>query len=328
MIPPHNPLDLLGDASPERFSLALQVAQHDMNIDAIILIVTPQSVTDMPGIVNQLIAHRGKKPLFVSLIGGDHLESLRKKMREHHIIANDFPNEAVETLGLLLKTCKHTYEGQRHIPLAGKYKASRALPLMAPTVEATFQLLKKYDFRLPKYFLITEHHSKKLLKLSYPLFAKTANLSLLHKKEVGAVFGIVENADEAHTAYEQLSAFGNEVLFQEVLEVNQEILIGAEKDPQFGWYMTFGMGGSYTNLLADRQYAFLSATKTQLKAAWNKTKAAEALKDNPRASLQVVELLLSLQKLLQENPWIKTLEINPVVVNEKGVWAADVKIQV
>jgi len=99
------------------FALALQVARHDLNIDAIVLIVTPQSVTDIPGIVAQCLQHRGKKPLFVSLIGGDHLETFRKKLREHQIIANAFPNESVETLSLLQKVCRNTYLGQTHTAL-------------------------------------------------------------------------------------------------------------------------------------------------------------------------------------------------------------------
>ncbi len=327
-IPPHNPLDLLGDANPERFAQALKIAQHDVNVDSVLFIVTPQAVTDMSGIVQQMIAHRGKKPLFVSLVGGDHLDSLRKKLRENKILANDFPNESVEMIALMQRICRHQYTGQLYKPLVGKAQASGKPPVVPPSLAETFHLLSHYGFDLPGYHIITPHNKDAIHKLPYPLFVKTANLSLLHKKEIGAVFGTVHSAEEGTKAYVQLQKFGSEVLFQELVQIDHEILLGVEKDTQFGWYMTVGMGGSYTNLLGDRQYAFLTATKTQLKTAWMQTKASEALKKQPDAQEKVVECMVALQKLIQENPWIRSLEINPLVINSTGVWAADVKIQV
>jgi acyl-CoA synthetase (NDP forming) len=328
-IPPHNPLDLLGDATPESFAQALKIAQHDVNIDSALIIVTPQSVTDMRGIVEQLIQHRGRMPLFVSLIGGDHLEPLRHLLRENKIMANDFPNESVETLGLLHKINQNRYHGQIYNALINTHKsAPDKHPIAPPSLDETFHLLRHYGFMVPKYEIITGANLSKLVNLNYPLFAKTANPLLLHKKQIGAIYGIVHNAAEAHEAYQKMKQFGEEMLLQELIEIDQEILLGVERDPQFGWYMTVGMGGSLTNLLADREYVFLSASKMQMQTAWLKTKAAAALKDQPKVSARVVELMYALQTLVHEQMWIKNLEINPLAVTVKGILAADIKVQV
>lgn len=322
---PHTPLDLLGDASPERFRIALQIAQHDMNVDAILVIATPQAVTDMSGIVQELIAMKGKKPLFVSLIGGEHLEKLRNQLRDHSIFCTPYPNDSVDVLATMKKISQTKYRKET-FATAGKRKAKLTQVPYPPTLQQAFELLKKYDFHLPKYHLITQHNLDELEKIQYPVFVKTANLSLVHKAKIGAVYGLVQNSAEAMLAYQTMSRFGNEVLFQEAVKIEQEILLGAVEDPQFGLYMTVGLGGSYTNLLGDRSYVFLPTTLPNLREAWQKTKAATLFVNQPEINKKIVEQMLNLQKLLIENPWIESLEINPLAINEKGVWATDVKI--
>jgi acetate---CoA ligase (ADP-forming) len=162
--------------------------------------------------------------------------------------------------------------------------------------------------------------------LKYPLFSKTANLSILHKKEIGAVYGVVENITQAQTAYEKMRQFGNEVLFQELIDIDHEILVGLTNDPQFGLFLTIGLGGSYTNILADRVYVFLPTNKKRLVATWKRTKAYEAIKKIPGISEKVVDVMFSLQKIVMTHPEVKDLEINPLVINKSGVWAADVKL--
>jgi acetyltransferase len=335
-IAPHNPLDLLGDASPERYKFAVEVAQHDTSIDALLVIATPQAMTDMPGIVSILSASAGKKPLFVAMIGGEHLEKFRSELRAQNILCSDFPGSAITTMAKLQKIARTKYSPETFAPSALHHELHTAhqklepifLPTLPPNLAETFQLLSRYDFQLPEYFLITDHNVDKLEHLKYPLFAKTANLSLLHKKKVGGVYGVVGGAREARAAYSQLQQFGNEVLFQACLTIDHELLLGANNDPQFGLYLTVGLGGSYTNLLADRSYAFLPASHAELKKAWESTKAFQALADQKSISTEVLKHMTQMQKLLLENPWIKSLEINPLVINEDGVWTTDVKIGV
>ncbi len=322
-IPAHNPLDLLGDASPERFRLALQIAQRDVNIEAVVVLVTPQAMTDIPGIAEVLIQHKGRKPIFASFIGGEHLEKTRQHLRSQGIFCAPFPNEVVDVLKLMRKICQTKYKKDVFTPVKRMPAVNNPV---APNISTVFELLGQYHFRLPRYSLITQHNIESLSSLHYPLFAKTANLALLHKKQVGGVYGVVNTPSEAEKAFYALNKFSDEVLYQEVLEIEHEILLGAVNDPQFGLYMTIGLGGSYTNLIADRVYIFLPATKTQLKAAWMETKAFQAIKATPQLTDEVFANMVSMQTLLTEHPEVMSMEVNPLVVNQDGIWAADIKM--
>src|SRR5579859_506646 len=319
-IPPNNPLDLLGDADPKRFRAAIEIAQRDMHINAVLVIVTPQAMTDMSGIVHELLSIKGKKPLFVSLIGGAHLESLRQLLQHHHLLSPTYPNDTATTLHFLTQLNHAKYSPHEFWP---EHRSDQSAPL--PTLDETFHVLKNYGFHIPKYAIMNEENSHTLEKIPYPLFAKTANPALAHKKDLGAVFGIVHNHAEAQHAYSILQKFGSKVLFQEVIEPGTEILLGAVNDPQFGWYMTIGLGGSDANLLADRSYAFLPTTQKQLMETWLRTKAATLFANKPEQVKHILEYMTDFQRLLIENPWIKELEINPLTINETGLWVLDVK---
>ncbi|MBW7944056.1 acetate--CoA ligase family protein [Patescibacteria group bacterium] len=343
-----NPLDLLGDADPQRFKDALSVAQRDPEIESILIIVTPQAVTDIKGITDQVIANKGKKPIFVALMGGDQLEQYRQQLRANHIFSTGYANNIVEMLQVLTKASRGTYlpsryalsephtpsqsqtrqaVSQLHQRLALQQGISKQF-LVQPNMTETFGLLRKAGFRIPRHWIIRRASLNELGSLPYPLFVKTANLSILHKKKVGAVYGVVKDASEARKAFEQMIPFGNEVLFQEVLEIEDELLVGIENDPQFGMYMTVGLGGSYTNLLADRAYCFLPAPPSMIEKAWRQTKAAQLFAQNPAITQAVLEELARLQQFMMQHPWVRSIEINPLAVSQGHLWVADIKLQV
>jgi acyl-CoA synthetase (NDP forming) len=337
MIHPANPLDLLGDASPERFRAALQIAQRDVDVESIILIATPQAVTDMPGIVREVIEQKGKKPILVSLVGGEHLEKLRQELRDAGVTTTDFPNDLSSLLRITGQLAQHKYKTEQfyssepHCPkFPDQIFPENALKRTPQTdIDQAFKLLQTEGFEVPKYQVVTQHNlDEQLEKMKYPMFAKTGNLTLLHKKKIGAIYGRVTDEAEARKAYTAMQPFGNQVLFQELIEIETELLLGVENDPQFGLYMTIGMGGSYTNIMADRSYVFLPAHKPEIEAAWEKTKAYQVFAKQTDTSKAIVKQMLQLQKLIMKNPWIRSLEINPLVVNYYGVFATDIKVQV
>lgn len=347
-VKPANPLDLLGDANPEHFQHAITIAQRDPDIESMVLIITPQAVTDIKGITETIIAAKGKKPILVTLMGGDQLELFRRRLRENNIFCTGYANNIVEMLQVLSKANKSTYLpfryalSQTHTPvnrfdvprthqlhkqLAKQHGLSEAF-LEQPTLGETFKLLKKEGFKIPKYWLITKENLSELKSLPYPLYVKTGNLAILHKKKVGAVYGVVTSFTEAKKALNAMAKFGNEVLFQEVLDIEHELLLGIENDKQFGLYLTVGLGGSYTNLLADRAYCFLPAPPSIIEKTWKLTKAAQLFAQDAELSQRILDELCRLQQLVMKNPWIRTVEINPLAVSQGRLWVADIKLQV
>ncbi len=323
-LPVHNPLDLLGDASPDRYKFAIQIAQRDQNIDSILVIITPQAVTDIPAIVNQLIALRGKKPVLVALMGGDHLDKFRVQLREAGFTCTNFPNDLVNILQYTRKVTDFHFSKKRFVTSTIHRAQTPAKPALT-SLKKLFGLLKEYKLQIPEYKIITKETFPELRKLKYPLFAKTANLSIQHKKEVGALVGKVDSFSKAAKAFHQLKKFGDEVLFQEIIPIDTEILLGIENDPQFGLYLSIGLGGSHSNILADRAYVFLPAVKEELRSAWQQTKAHQILKKDD-LSENILEVMVILQKIVMKNSWIKSIEVNPLAINSEGAWVVDIKV--
>lgn len=327
----NNPLDILGDADPTRLQLALKIAQRDVNITSVLVILTPQAVTDMPGMVETLLTHIGRMPLFVSLVGGTQLEPLREKLRKGGVMSLAFPNDLAALLRPLTQLSSFAdlpnyVASPVHISQFSRNTTVK--PPAQPSLEQGFTLLKSAGITLPRYAIIQKANLDQFSHLQYPVFAKTGNLSIIHKKDVGAVYGLVRNAAEAVDAYKKLSHFGNDVIFQALIDIEHELLLGYENDPHSGPYMTIGWGGSLTNILADRQYVFLPTHKSLFAKAWQNTKAAKTLGKTGKIADQIVETMVAIQKLVVTHPQIQALEINPLVITRKGqILAADLKLR-
>lgn len=328
----NNPLDILGDANTDRFQLAVQQAQADHQVDAMLCIITQQAVTDIGKIVDMLIAKKGRKPLFVALLGGAGFEVYRKKLRQAGIVSASYPDSIVNMLKMLSQVHQAKTFTKPYLPSIYSSKENQS-QIAHPSIQEAFELLKEYEIDVAKFAVIRQ--SKDVQSVPIPSFAKTANLSLKHKKQMGAIYGIVHSVTEAKTAYQQMAKFGNEVLYQEVVKIDVELLIGINNDPHMGTYLAFGLGGSDTNIIADRAYIYLPARRSEIRSAFEQTKAWEILekwqseqsgKKVVRAQQTVLDVAQKLQRLIMAHPEITELEINPLVVNTQGVWVADIKI--
>lgn len=324
-----NPLDLIGDANQDRFEFAVKQAQRDPQIDSILVIITQQAVTNVPAIINALIDIKSKKPVAVGLIGGERFAVLRNRLRQAGLMATEYPNEIIDVLAVVKRAAEAKYVPELFSPQVQTVQLSPK-PDFADNIDLTFQLLGEYGFRTPIYSVInTEKHAD---NAHIPSYAKTANLSLAHKKDLGALYGVVHTKEEARDAYEKMKKFGNAVLYQEVIQADTELLLGANRDPQFGLYIAVGLGGSWTNVLSDRTYIFLPTTKRVMKQKLLQTKAFSALEKLSQEYQQnlvaeVIDHIFLLQKLMLKHPEIQELEINPLMINAQGIWAADVKIK-
>lgn len=324
MINVSNPLDLLGDAREDRYDFAIRQAQRDPDIEAILVLITQQAVTNIPKIVSTINKLAGKKPLSVALIGGHSFDQHREKLSEAGIISSEYPNDVIDVLSIVQQTAATRYNSsQFSVP------DSPAIPLyLEPKLDKIFPILKQYGLHIPKFSILTIDSSIK--KLNFPQYAKTANLQLMHKKQIGAVAGVIKDETEATKAVKKLVKFGPEVLFQQVIESELEVLIGLTHDDTWGYSLTLGLGGSMTNIVADRVYIFFPTTKSVLQKGILSTKAGQAIK-NLDAGDEILESLLdhcqSLMQLMLDYPDIKELEINPLMLSKKKWWVVDVKLR-
>jgi len=323
---PTNPLDLLGDATPEMFDLALNILSHDLTIDALACIVTQQSITDMDGITKVLMKPRGKRLVIACLTGGDQLEPYREKLRHAGVVVTEYPNEVVETMKALVQAQRNM---EKTLPYAVLSLSSSAQPTKTThTYPETFSdlqtVLESYGLRFPKQVLISDEKDfSELETLSFPLVAKTTDLALKHKAKLGAVIADIHDLGYARVAYNHLKQWNAPVVFQETITNAHEALVGMIRDPQFGWYCAVGLGGSLSDTLADRKYVFLPAQKTVIAYTLSQTKLASLLTKEQTHAL--VETINTLQHCALETNKLTELEINPLFITENNTIVADMK---
>lgn len=318
-ITPHNPLDLLGDASAKSIDEALTILAHDPQIDAIAVLITQQSVTDMEEVARVLSKPRGKKVRFVSLIGGEQLEPYRKLVAESGAIVTNYPNEIIETLQALMRAKQFLHRPAPTINL--HLTQSHPFP---KTFEDVQTLLEQYGLTFPRQKIISSKHDvSQLASLSTPLIAKTTDLELKHKAKLGAVIGNVCDLHYAQTVFDHLQTWKHPVVFQEMIAKGREALIGFTQDPQFGWYIAIGIGGSMSDAIADRAYCFLPASEKEVLRTVKKTRLSTIL--TPVQTMKLVQMLLKLQTCVLSTQDLKELEINPLFITDNAMIVADMK---
>ncbi|MBP9700572.1 acetate--CoA ligase family protein [Candidatus Woesebacteria bacterium] len=341
-ITPHNPTDLLGDASCNDVQTVLEISQEDPLIDSILLILTRQSVTDIPAITQTIIDLYPKlrTPLIVALMGGKEEQRYLQKLRQAGITTVEYPNEGVD----IYSCVNHVRRAQlvdRSAKLMDELKLSlsgylpseperKKFPLQTNELSSVYLLLEAYGFTLPRAAIVKS--SSQLDELDaldpqkvFPLFAKTANLKLKHKAVLGAVMGNIQNKEEAVQAFERLKKFGPSVLFQEVITDASEVILGYRDDPEFGKFIAVGMGGSLTNILEDRAYVFLPASSKEIRNTFRRTKLHSLMSTEQRSLILLcIERLMS---LALEHPEIAELEINPLMLANHQAYVTDVKVE-
>lgn len=338
---PGNPTDLLGDASVRDISTALLFAAEDPLIDGVLLIITPQAVTDIPGIVAALGKLKFLKPLVVALMGGESLHQHFKKLRAQKITTVEYANEGVEIFAAAYhaRLALHVdrspalmsrIDTSRHVMSTPTVRTTRSqIPLSSNNLEEVLLLLEKYGLTLPRCAIVASQTQLDELdtldpERVYPLIAKTTNLKLKHKAIVGAVIKDIMSKADAVAAFTALQRFGERMILQEVIEGATEVIIGMKRDEQFGSFLVVGAGGSLTNIIADRSYIFIPGSPRELRATFKRTKIFQILSPEQRSVV-----LLTLERIMlltEEHPEIRELEINPLMVTAHTAYVADIKV--
>jgi acetyltransferase len=327
-----NPLDLLGDATPDSFKHALNTLYGDSEIDVVAVIITKQAVTDLDAITTILSRKRGKHIVFACIAGGDDLEIYRTKLKSAGLIVTRYPNEIAETLSLLYQAKKNfAIQPTTCLDARRAYDLRPASTQGGPTTHPypvsyldTLKLLESCGLKTPAAKIInSESELNTLSTLGYPLIAKTTNLEIKHKGKIGAIMVDLIGKSECLTAYTKLKQWGSSVVFQEKIKSGHEVLLGAHHDPVWGWYIALGLGGSLSDTYDDRVYIFLPAEEDVIKSALARTKLSSLL--NPLQTKLLITGIHKFQDLVLSVPKLTELEINPLFITDSDLIAADLK---
>ena len=353
-----NPVDILGDATPERYAKAVEIVAKDPNTDGLLTILTPQAMTDPTQIAEQLkpFAKLDGKPILASWMGGAGVAAGEQILNHAGIPTFAYPDTAARIFQYMWQ---YTYN------LRGLYETP-SMPaefeeIVAGRKEAATTI---EEARKAGRTILTEVESKRLLsaygiptvetriatsadeaatiakKIGYPVVVKLYSETITHKTDVGGVKLNLVDADAVRKAFRAIEASVAEkagaqhfagVTVQAMIKLDgYEIIIGSSLDAQFGPVLLFGTGGQLVEVFKDRALALPPLNSTLARRLMEQTKIYSALKGvrgRKAVDLAALEqILVRFSHLVVEQRWVKEIDINPLLASEDRLIALDARV--
>lgn len=353
----NNPVDVLGDAGPDRYLAAVKSVADDPNADGLLVVLTPQDMTNPTLTAEQLrpFAHLPAKPVLASWMGGASVRAGVDILNRAGIATFDYPDAAAAAFCAMWR---------QSYALRALYQTPELRPGVEPDAATVADILT--SARREGRTLLDEHDSKRVLaaygvpvaatkvaadedaaaaaaaELGYPVVCKLRSRVLTHKSELGGVKLDLRGPDDVVTAFRAIRAAalraGGDRVFQGVTvqpmlmrsDESYELIAGLVTDPQFGPVILFGAGGQLVEVVRDRAVALPPLTTTLSRQLIEQTAIARALRGvrgrRPVDVTKIEDALVRLGRLAVEQPWISEIDINPLVASPDAVLALDARV--
>ena len=348
-----NPIDVLGDADPSRYAMAVEAAQSDPTVDAVIIILTPQAMTK-PTETALAIAEavRGEKPVLATFMGGEDIMPGRELLVAHGLPDYPSPERAVAALKAMVEYAAWRLRPPRIVARypVNRRRVERIISRQLRTgrtyvgeVKAK-DILRAYDFIVPDGRLVStvEEATEAAPRIGYPLAMKIVSPDIIHKSDVGGVKLNLNSAQEVADAFELMmlriarrvpGAFLEGVYLERMVPKGREVILGMTRDPQFGPMLMFGLGGIFVEVMKDVTFhlaPITSAEAMEMLMGTRSYKLLEGVRGEQGVNLSAIgEALQRISQLVTDFPQIAELDINPFIVGRPGEdsVAADARIQ-
>jgi acetyltransferase len=356
LLPPHwshgNPIDILGDAGPERFAQALEIAFDQEETDGLLIILTPQDMTDPTGIAERVRPYAGRypgKPLLASWMGGAGTAAGRHILSTAGIPVFDFPDRAARIFnwmwqfsynlaGLyetptLAEEAKGAHEGAAEI-----VRAARGAGRTLLTERESKQALAAYGIPVveTRAAASVEAAVREAEALGYPVVLKLDSRTVTHKSDVNGVQLDLRDAGKVREAFAAIRAgvpaadFDGVTVQPMIRAGGYELIVGSSIDPQFGPVLLFGTGGVLVEVFKDRSLGLPPLNTTLARRMMEQTRIYSALRgQRGRAPVDLgalEKLLVRFSQLVVEQPAIKEIDINPLLASSERLIALDARI--
>ena len=350
-----NPVDVLGDADPERYAKTLQTAAGDPQSDGLLVILTPQDMTDPTATAERLApyAQKTRKPVLASWMGGPAVAAGDSILNGAGIPTFDYPDAAARAF---TNMWKYTYNLRSIYETPEPAEDERAdrerveeiighVSDTGRTILTEFETKEILDaYGIPTVETEVAHSPDEAEQLAdslgYPVVLKLDSETITHKTDVGGVRLNLQNSGEVRRAYEEMESsitenygpedFGGAAVQEMVSLDGYELIVGSSLDPQFGPVLLFGSGGSLVEVYRDRSLALPPLTTTLARRMMQRTRIFDALGGvRGRAPVDVgslEKLLVRVSQLVVEQPWIKELDINPLLAAPERLTALDARV--
>lgn len=338
-----NPVDVLGDARADRYQFALEVVAADENVDGVIVILTPQAMTEIEATAEAVVelSNKCEKPVIGCFMGEFAVEAGINILTAGGVPNYIFPERAVAALKATTE-----YRDLRATPLPNfdKFEVDtgavrRVFDNVKEEGRVTVgdfearDILEAYGLKIPRSELAKDAEEAVALanEIGYPVVLKIVSPDILHKTDVGGVKVGLNSATDVRDAFDLIVyRAGRYVpgariwgcLVQEMSPPGLEVLVGMNRDPQFGPLVTFALGGIYVEILKDATFRVAPFSRPEAEQMLEELRA-RALLDGVRGAPpvdkeSVVDAILRIGQLVQDFPEIAELDINPLIVYEEG----------
>jgi len=328
-----NPVDIIGDALAERYDKALEILSADENADGIIVIMTPQMMTQAKETAKILVKYNSRKKIFPVLIGGSSVQDGRLELINSGMAYFTFPRDIIESLDYLARNAPkikppYGHHGNSTGPVSGNGDMME--------FAGALDLLSKYSISVSGNFLTRKEDLGKTLESlgAGPYAMKAISKEVIHKTDTGAVRLNISNPDEAGWIWEELWTKIPAVkgIVVQKMEKGREIIIGMKRDNTFGPTLVFGLGGVLAEAIKDTTLRIAPVSKEEALKMMQEIKGIKILQ-GMRGELPVnfdslADIIVNLSRLSLEHPEILEIDLNPVIVTDSSATIVDARIMV
>ncbi|MBN1663197.1 MAG: bifunctional acetate--CoA ligase family protein/GNAT family N-acetyltransferase, partial [Deltaproteobacteria bacterium] len=351
-----NPIDVLGDATVDRFMKALAICLSDPTVDGVLVIYVPMDSAPSTQLA-QAVADSAKnagKPVIVTWMGGKDVVEGRRIFVENSIPTYDTPEEAVRTYVNMCRYKQHLdqlYETPDELPAHKAPAKAHLKDLIRTALKEGRDLLNEEE---SKEFLMTYHIPvvqaqvaqnpeaavSMAEKMGYPVVIKIVSPAISHKSDVGGVILGIDSSTAMKTAYEALmqrvkehvpeAAITGVAVEKMVADIDYELILGVKKDQDFGSVILFGMGGTMAEFIKDFSIGLPPLNQTLARMLMQDTrvyKMLQGFRGKPAADFAAIEeILVNFSNLIVDFPEIAEIDINPLAISNGKASALDARI--
>jgi acetyltransferase len=338
-----NPVDVLGDANGQRYGSAIDIMLASGSIDGLVVILTPQKMTDDVGTAQEIVrvSKQYNKPVLTCFMGADTVSKGVAILRENKVPQYPIPERTAKTMQEMVEYARYKVRQFRMverfavnrnpvIKLLRSYRYRKAYEIGEFDAKA---IMKAYNFDVPKGVLATTAAEavRFASEAGFPLAMKISSPDILHKSDVGGVRIGLSNVAAVEDAFELMmlrikrkmpNADIRGVLLEKMALGGKEVILGMKRDPQFGPMLMFGLGGIFVEVLKDVTFGLAPVTAEECRAMIESVKTYRLLKGvRGEKPVDIDAIVLNLQRLSQlvmDFPEIEEVDINPLKAGQEG----------
>jgi acetyltransferase len=355
----NNPIDVIGDAGPDLYAKTLEVAGRDPNSDGLLVILTPQAMTDATATAEKLKAfgHVEGKPVLASWMGGNEVAAGEAILNRANIPTFAYPDTAAKVFTTMFRYSENLnalYETP--VPSAdasdmesGRAKAESMILSIRKTGRTILTEAESKDllgcYGIPTVITKiakTEAQAAKTAKeIGFPVVLKLYSETITHKTDVGGVQLNLKDEADVKRAFNDIKTTVTEkkgaehfqgVTVQKMIKLSDgyEVILGSSIDPQFGPVLLFGMGGQLVEVFKDKALGLPPLNTTLARRMMETTRIYTALKGvrgrKPVDMAALERLMVGFSQLVSEQRWIKEIDINPLFASGDDLVALDARV--